>query len=135
MPPQLTELQVAILRVLWDLGEASVVAVHEVLREERSVAESTIATLLSRMERKQLVNHRTEGRVYRYRAQVSEAEVSQVVTREYAALASRLTSRGISALLGSLLGTTEVTAADLEQAAKLIQSKADELKAEGENRD
>src|SRR5688572_7725243 len=41
----LTELQLAIMKVLWDRGEAGVQELHESLLRERRVAQSTIATL------------------------------------------------------------------------------------------
>ncbi len=72
----LGDLQLAIMRVLWRQGEASVAAVHRELLDERGLAPTTIATMLTKMEKKGVVSHRTEGRKFLYRPTVSEAEVS-----------------------------------------------------------
>ena len=60
-PP--TELQLAVLRALWTLGEAAVPEVQAHLGGEgRRLAPTTVATLLRRMEKKGWVHHREEGR-------------------------------------------------------------------------
>ena len=55
MPVELTELQLAIMRVLWDRGEAAVSLVHSVALPERALALTTVATLLTRLEKAGLV--------------------------------------------------------------------------------
>src|SRR5207253_156782 len=55
---QLTELQLAILRVLWDKGEATVQDIWEALHAERGLAQTTDATMLSRPERRGGVTRR-----------------------------------------------------------------------------
>ena len=72
---QLTELQIALLRVLWDRREATVVEICEALRPERTLAQTTVATLLSRLERRGVVTHRTVARQYVYAPAVSEDAV------------------------------------------------------------
>src|SRR5437773_2584128 len=55
---QLTELQLAILRVIWDRSEATVQDVWEALHAERGLAQTTVATMLSRLERHGVVTRR-----------------------------------------------------------------------------
>src|SRR2546430_16483803 len=72
---QLTELQLAILRVIWDKGEATVQDIWEALHAERGLAQTTVATMLSRLERRGVVTRRAQSRQYHYRASVSERAV------------------------------------------------------------
>ena len=65
---QLTELQLAILRVIWDRGEATVQDIWEALHAERGLAQTTVATMLSRLERRGVVTRRAQSRPYPYRA-------------------------------------------------------------------
>ena len=46
----LGDLQLAIMRVLWSQGEATVADVHRALLEERGLAPTTIATMLVKMD-------------------------------------------------------------------------------------
>ena len=76
---QVTDLQLTVLRELWTRGEASVAEVHGALQNERGLATTTVATLLSRLEKRGLVTHRADGRKHVYRASVSESEVQSAL--------------------------------------------------------
>ena len=58
-PHQLTELQIAIMRILWERKEATVAEIHAALLDERGLAPTTVATLLSRLEKRGAVKHLT----------------------------------------------------------------------------
>src|SRR5438105_13548144 len=81
---QLTELQLAILRVLWDRGEATVQDIWEALHAERGLAQTTVATMLSRLERRGVVTRRAppQSRQYHYRAAVTDREVQPSLVGE-----------------------------------------------------
>lgn len=119
----LTELQLAIMTVLWERGEATVVDVHEELRRERRVAQSTVATLLSRLEDKGVLAHREEGRQYVYRAIVSEDQVQRTIVGEFTELTERLFSGNVAGLVSQLLTAQDVDADDLARAREIIERK------------
>ncbi|HEX7048763.1 MAG TPA: BlaI/MecI/CopY family transcriptional regulator [Longimicrobiales bacterium] len=127
MSYSLTELQLALMRVLWERGEATVVAVQEALEPERRLAQSTVATLLSRLEKRGLVTHRTESRQYVYRALVTEQEVRRSMVRAFAELADDLFRGDVAALVSHLLTAQEVAPADLARVKALIEAKEREL--------
>ena len=72
---KLSDLQAAIMQVLWKKNEATASAVQEVLNGERELAKTTVSTVLSRLEDKGIVGHRTEGRAFVYFPAVSQEEV------------------------------------------------------------
>jgi predicted transcriptional regulator len=72
-PPEPTERELQILKVLWDRGEATVREVYETLRDDVPIVFNTVQAFLRLMEEKGLVSHRTEGRTFVYRA-VSSGE-------------------------------------------------------------
>ena len=123
----LTELQLALLRVLWERGEATVSEVQEALAPERSLAPTTVATLLSRMEKKGLLDHRTEGRQYVYRAVASEAEVRRSMVDEFSGLAEDLFRGDVAALVSHLLTARDVAPDDLARVKALIEAREREL--------
>ncbi len=71
----LGDLQLAIMKVLWEVGEATVTHVYELLYPERGLALSTIATMLRKMETKGVVTHRQKGRQFLYRPTIVEGDV------------------------------------------------------------
>jgi predicted transcriptional regulator len=121
----LTAPQLAILKVLWDRGEATVTDVHQALQAERPLATTTIATLLSRLERRGVVAHRVEGRQFVYRALVSEANARRHALVE---VTDRLFEGDIATLVGQLLSSHEVRPGDLERVKALIEAKQQELR-------
>lgn len=67
-PPEPTERELQILKVLWERGEATVREVYETLRDDVPIVQNTVQAFLRLMEDKGLVSHRTEGRTFVYRA-------------------------------------------------------------------
>ena len=122
-PHQLGDLQLAIMRVLWNEGEATVAGVHEALFAERGLALTTIATMLSKMERKGVVGHRAEGRQYVYRATVSEAEVHRSMVSE---LTERLFDGNVAALVSHLVSGREIDPAELREIGRIVERAARE---------
>ena len=107
----LGDLQLAIMRVLWRQDEATAAEVHLALLESRGLAPTTIATMLQKMERKGVVEHRTEGRRFIYRPTITEAQVRRGMVEE---LTERLFAGDSSALVAHLLEEHRTTAAELE---------------------
>jgi predicted transcriptional regulator len=68
---QPTPRELAILKVLWHRGEATVRDVYEALRGELGIVQNTVQAFLRTMEEKGLVTHRSEGRSFVYRASAS----------------------------------------------------------------
>lgn len=56
------------MQVVWDSGSCSVEAVYEVVSRNRDLKETSVRTLLRRLEKKGYLQHESEGRAYVYRA-------------------------------------------------------------------
>ena len=117
----LGDLQLAIMRVLWDHSEATVNEVHQHLVGERGLAPTTIATMLKKMEHKGVVAHRTEGRQFVYLPTVSEAEVHRSMVSD---LTKRLFDGNAAALVSHLLTEGEIDPAELAEIRRRIERKA-----------
>jgi len=114
---QLTELQLAILRVIWDRGEATVQDIWEALHAERGLAQTTVATMLSRLERRGVVTRRAQSRQYHYRAAVTEHAVQHSMVGE---LTERLFDGDVTALVQHLLSGADVSPGDLAKIRDMI---------------
>ncbi len=113
-------LQLAIMNVLWREGEATVNLVHSALLEERGLAPTTIATMLTKMEKRGVVSHRTEGRKFVYRAAVSEDDVQRSMVSD---LKDKLFGGNVAALVSHLISEHEVDSQELAELKELIQEK------------
>jgi predicted transcriptional regulator len=128
---QLTDLQVAIMRVLWDRGQATVAEIHEALLPERGLAPTTVATLLSRLEKRGIVKHRSASRQYVYYPAISENEVRRSMVSD---LAERLFDGDVAELVSHLLSEREMSAGDLEKVKELIASHEARLEVSDDGR-
>lgn len=109
---QLGDLQLAIMRVLWEFGEASSSHVRTALSEERGLALTTIATILHRMEEKGVVAHRSQGRQFIYRALIDEADVREGMVGD---LVGRMFCGDSTALVNHLIDAGEIDAQELDE--------------------
>ena len=107
--------------VLWDEGEATVARVHEVLSasgHERAL--TTVATMLTKMERKGVVTHRVHGRHFVYRATVTRETVTRSMVGE---LTRRLFAGKASSLVAHLLEDQEIEPEELARLRRLIAER------------
>ena len=112
----LTELQLTILHVLWERGEATTRDVREALLPSRSLALTTVATLLSRLERKGVLDHRRQGRAHVFRPTVTRSEVRRNMVRD---LAENLFDGKPSQLMSHLLRSSPV---DVDEIRRMRQA-------------
>lgn len=120
-PQQLAALQLAIMHVLWNRGEATVGEVRDDLAGEgRELAYTTIATMLGKMERKGQVTHRAVGKAFIYRSALGQELVSRSMVTD---LARRLFAGDVTLMVSHLLEGCEVSAEELSRLKALIQEK------------
>jgi predicted transcriptional regulator len=124
-PPRLTAPQLEILRVLWERSEATVVEIQQALGAERPLASTTVATLLSRLEKRGLVAYRTEGRQYVYRAILQERDAQQHALVE---VTRGLFAGDVASMVSQLLSSHELRPGDLARVRALIEAKELELR-------
>jgi len=117
---QFGDLQIAILRVLWQREEATVEEICDDLAPEHDVAYSTVSTVLSRLLDQEVVSRRKEGRRFVYRAELAEDEVRGSMVKE---LLERAFGGDPARLVGHLLRRDELGDADLDRLRELIEER------------
>ena len=123
---EITELQLAILRLLWDRGEATVAELWEALHEQRGLAQTTVATLVTRLQRRGIVARRTRDRQFVYRATITESDVQQSMVSE---LTERLFAGDPAALVTHLISASDMSPGDLARLKQILR-KAQPSKGE-----
>jgi BlaI family transcriptional regulator, penicillinase repressor len=122
--PRLTAPQLALLKVLWERSEATVAEMQRALHAERPMAASTIATLLSRLEKRGIVAYRIEGRQYVYRAVLNERDAREHALVE---VTQGLFEGDIATMVSQLLSSHELRPRDLARVKALVEAKEQEL--------
>ena len=117
---RLGDLQLKIMKVLWERRETTIAEVHEALRGERDLAYTTMATMLRKMEARGLVRHRLDGRSFVYRPAVAAEAVSRGMADH---LLDRLFEGSLADMFGHLLTHREVSREELSKLEKLIAER------------
>lgn len=123
----LSEVQLAVMRALWDEKSATTARVHERMGKPRDLAYTTVATLLSRLEKRGLLKSQMDGRERVFEPLVSEADVRRHMVSD---LVGKLFRGDPRALVSHLVRDSEFDAADLETVRRMLteQSKDREAK-------
>jgi BlaI family penicillinase repressor len=64
----LTDLENEVMQAVWDAAPCTVEAVHASVARARNIKETSVRTILRRLEQKGYLKHEEEGRAYVYRA-------------------------------------------------------------------
>ena len=123
--PRLTSHQLAILKVLWARGEATVPEVQQAIGADRPTALTTVATQLSRLVRRGIVAYRVQGRQYIYRALLTEAAARAQALGD---VTEGHFEGDIATLVSQLLSSRDIRRGDLARVKALIEAKERELK-------
>lgn len=123
----LTDLQLALLGVLWERREATIGEVHDALGGHTPVTRKTIATLLSRLEKRGVVRRSARGNENIYSAAVSRRVV--LVSRMMAMLGAMFESPTDSGA-PKLVGRGDVRAGDVARLRALLRKAERDIKGD-----
>jgi BlaI family penicillinase repressor len=114
---RLGDLQLKIMKILWERGEANAGQVFHDVSKESDLAYTTISTMLRKMEARGLIAHRSEGRTFIYRPKVSAATVSRSMSDH---LVEGMFEGSLAEAVNHLLTTREVSRDELTKLERLI---------------
>lgn len=121
MKDALTDLQLAVMAALWKLGEGTVAdVVGAMAASGRTLAPTTVATLLQRLAKDGCVTHRRLGRQFVYRAKIQERDAARGAL---ARVVQSFFGGRVSAAAAQLLESEDLTREDVETMRKLLQRK------------
>jgi predicted transcriptional regulator len=115
--PLPTEAELAILRVLWDLGPSTVREVHDAMGAERDVGYTTILKILQIMYEKELVTRDDSARSHIYRAALPRERTQKRLVND---LVDRAFDGSPASLVLQALSSRKASAEELERIRALL---------------
>jgi predicted transcriptional regulator len=112
----LTALQQAIVDLLWKSGGMSADQVRERLAPAHRLKDSSVRTLLRRLEARGLVKHRVDGKLFIYEAKSASQSVAARAVRQ---LIQGVWSGSVEQFLVGMVDEKLVTPEELERLAPL----------------
>ena len=116
MSPTETE----ILRLVWELNEATVQQIRDQLPSDRSLAYNTVQTLLCRLEQKGYLKHHLKGRAHVFSPLIKPQEVIKTTVRDFL---GRLFGGDPKPLVQFLAEDGKLDEEDIKKLRELIKKK------------
>ncbi|HET9358983.1 MAG TPA: BlaI/MecI/CopY family transcriptional regulator [Vicinamibacterales bacterium] len=116
----LTDLQQAILDYVWANGPVSSEAIRQALQRKHPLKDSSMRTLLRRLEARALLTHRIEGKVFLYEAALPPQQVAAGALRH---ILHRFFAGSVEQMLVGMVDQKVLSAGDLERLARKVRSR------------
>lgn len=128
-PPSLGKLELKIMQVLWQRGEATARQITEAVNEGalRPLSHSTVQTLLRKMLDKGALTQDSSERVFVFRPAIVEGEVATSATHD---LLHRVFHGSASALVAHLLRHETIAPEELKHLQNLVARAAQDSATE-----
>ena len=116
----LTDLQQAILDFLWTNGPATAEAIREGLHAQHPLKDSSVRTLLRRLESRGFISHTMDGKVFVYSAGMPSQQVAVGAIRQ---VIQRFCAGSVEQLLVGMVDEKVLTVKELERLVKKVRRR------------
>ncbi len=115
----LSELEALVMSFVWSEGSATAEDVRAALASRHPMKDSTVRTILRRLEGKGYVKHTVEGRTFRYRSVDPGQNVAAQAVRK---IVERFCNGSLEQFLIGMVDSEVISGRELERLAKRIAS-------------
>ncbi|MGA3323192.1 MAG: BlaI/MecI/CopY family transcriptional regulator [Terriglobia bacterium] len=114
----LTEQELEIMKVVWELQTATVRDVYEALLRRRKIAYTTVMTMMNILEEKGYLKKRAEDKAHVYRPAQAKAKVIRAMVQEFV---QRVFNGSAEPLLVQLVKDRRLSPEELAKLARAIK--------------
>jgi BlaI family penicillinase repressor len=113
----LTDLQQAILEYLWSNGSATAEQIREALRPRHVLKDSSVRTLLRRLEARGFVSHFVKGKVFVYQAEVPQRSIAARAVQQ---IIDRFCSGSVEQFLAGMVDEKVLSIDEIRRLARKV---------------
>jgi len=117
----LTDQELEIMKVVWELQTATVRDVYEALLRRRKIAYTTVMTMMNILEEKGYLKKRADDKAHVYRPAQAKAKVIRAMVQEFV---ERVFNGSAEPLLVHLVKDRHLSPEELEKIARAIKESA-----------
>jgi len=115
---KLTNAELEIMHVVWELDGGTVRQVYEILNQQRPLAYTTVMTMMNILEEKGHLTRCKEGRAYRYQPVRPKSQVISGMVDDFV---GRVFEGSAAPLVVSLVKEKKISKKDLDEIARMIR--------------
>ena len=116
----LTNLENEVMQAVWDGGTCTVEAVHHVVSRKRKLKETTVRTLLRRLEQKGYLKHESDGRAYIYRAVEPARNLAARAVRQ---IIDRFCKGSVEELVSGMVEAKVLKKDEIDQLERFVRNR------------
>jgi BlaI family transcriptional regulator, penicillinase repressor len=114
----LTRQELQIMKIMWQLGTATVRDVYEAIRKQRKLAYTTVMTVMNVLEQKKYLKRRLADRAYVYQVARSRDQVIKGMVKDFV---NRVFDGAAEPLLVRLVKDRHLSSEELEKISQMIR--------------
>jgi BlaI family penicillinase repressor len=115
----LTELENEIMQVVWKTGPCPVEAVYLVVSRTRDLKETSVRTILRRLEQKGYLRHEEKGRAYVYRASEPARSLAARAVRQ---IIDRFCKGSVEELVSGMVEAKMLSKGEMERLEEFVKT-------------
>jgi predicted transcriptional regulator len=108
------------MQAVWDAGTSTVEAVHRTVSTNRKLKETSIRTLLRRLEQKGYLRHEEDGRAYVYRAAEPARSVAARAVRQ---IIDRFCQGSVEELVSGMVDANVLSGNEMDRLEAFVRSR------------
>lgn len=116
----LTELENEVMQAVWKGRMCTVEAVYRVVSRKRNLKETSVRTLLRRLEQKGYLKHQSDGRAYTYRATEPPRSLAARAVRQ---IIDRFCQGSVEELVSGMVEARVLNQDDIDQLEKFVRNR------------
>ena len=115
----LADLESRVMHVVWEQSPCTVEDVHRKISEKRQIKETSVRTILRRLEAKGYVRHHEEGRAYVYTAAQTARSFAAHAVRQ---IIDRFCRGSVEELVTGMVDAKVLTNSEIERLEQFVRS-------------
>ena len=118
--PPLTDLENQVMQVVWNAGTCTVEQVYLVVSRKRKLKETSVRTMLRRLEQKGYLKHYSDGRAYTYRAVEPRRSLAARAVRQ---IIDRFCEGSVEELVSGMVEAKVLSEDDIKRLEKFVRNR------------
>ena len=120
MRPPLADLESDVMQAVWKIEPCSVEAVHAIVSRKHDLKETSVRSILRRLEQKSYLTHESDGAAYIYRSTETSRSLAARAVRQ---LIDRFCQGSVEELVSGMVDANVLSKEEMKRLEELVRSQ------------
>jgi len=119
----LTELENEVMQAVWKAGPCTVEVVHHAVAQNRNIKETSVRTILRRLEQKGYLQHEEEGRAYVYKAAGRATDARSLAAHAVRQIIDRFCRGSVEELVSGMVDAHVLSKGEMDRLEEFVRAR------------